>query len=115
MLRSMSPILAPRDRHAAMAWLHEWYSWTGFTGPDFLADRPSARAAVIRWLEARCRTMRAAGIAGAHHYSLPLHTELLRILKAERAALQAIPTIVAKSDTESLPVPPIRQRLRAAA
>ena len=83
--------------------------------------------------------MRAAGIAGAYHYSLPLHTELLRILRAERAALQAIegdfgyrhghhagsvnalrqdtetaPIIVAKGDTESLPAIPDRQRLRAA-
>jgi hypothetical protein len=34
--------------------------------------------------------MRAAGVRGAWHYSLPLHTELFRILKAEEAALTAI-------------------------
>jgi hypothetical protein len=60
-----------------------------FTGADFHNTTPAGRTALIARLERRCRTMRAQGIAGAYHYDLPLHTELLRILDAERAALAA--------------------------
>ena len=67
-----------------MAWL------TGqFAVSVFHNDSPSGRATLIAWLEHRCRTMRAQGIAGAWHYDLPLHTELLRILAAEKAELAA--------------------------
>jgi len=52
--------------------------------------------------------MRAAALADAWHYDLPLHTELKRILDAERAAL-------AEAATESLPTPSDRQSLRVAA
>jgi len=58
-----------------------------FIGPDFLDDTRDGRAALIAWLERRCSTMRAQGIAGAYHYDLPLHTELLRILAGEKAEL----------------------------
>jgi hypothetical protein len=105
------------DREVAMAWLHDQFAWPGFVGPDFHNQTPGGRHALIEWLHRKCVAMRAAGIRGAHQYSLPLHIELLRILRAERAALQAIetaPIIVAKSDTESLPAIPDRQRLRAA-
>jgi hypothetical protein len=71
-------------RPAAMAWLAGQ-----FFGPDFHNETPDSRAALIAWLERRCRTMRAQGLAGAWHYDLPLHAELLRILAAERAALAA--------------------------
>ena len=73
------------DHPAAMAWLA-----AQFVGPDFHNASPAGAAALIDWLERRCRTMRAQGIAGAYHYDLPLHTELLRILAAEKAELAAM-------------------------
>ena len=81
MSRSIS---RPYDRPAARAWLA-----AQFVGSDFHDAALAGRTALIDWLERRCRTMRAQGIAGAYHYDLPLHTELLRILAAERAALAA--------------------------
>ena len=72
----------PSNRSATMAWLAGQ-----FVGPGFHDTTPAGRSALIAWLERRCRTMRAQGIAGAYHYDLPLHTELLRILAAEKAAL----------------------------
>jgi hypothetical protein len=93
------------DRQAAMAWLSDRYSWSGFTGPDFNDASPSGRAALIAWLEGRCRAMRAAGVSGRAHYDLPAHAEHKRILEAERAALAVA--------TQDRP-PVIRQRLRAA-
>jgi len=68
-----------------MAWLAGQ-----FTGLDLHDDTVAGRTALIAWLERRCRTMRAQGIAGAYHYDLPLHTEFLRILAAEKAELAAI-------------------------
>jgi hypothetical protein len=67
-------------------------TWLGhqFVGPEFHNETQDGRAAFVAWLERRCRTMRAQGIAGAYHYDLPLHTELLRILAAEKAELAAI-------------------------
>ena len=103
----MSPIKRRYDRPAAMAWLHERYPWSGFSGPDFHDASFIGCAAVIAWLAARCRSMRTSGIDGAWHYDLPLHTELKRILDAERAAL-------AVAATESQPVHHDRRRLRAA-
>lgn len=96
------------DRPAAIAWLSAKFSWSGFTSPDFNNCSLVGRVAVIAWLEARCRSMRAAALAGAWHYDLPLHTEMKRILDAERAAL-------AEAATESLPTPSDRQSLRVAA
>jgi hypothetical protein len=96
------------DRPAAMAWLSARYSWTGFAGLDFNDASLAGRVALISRLEGKCRSMRAAGLAGAWHYDLPLHTELKRILDAERAALAAVAT-------ESLPTPSDRQSLRVAA
>jgi hypothetical protein len=88
------------DRFAILTWLSGQ-----FTGPDFQNTTVASRSTLIAWLERRCRTLRAQGIAGAWHYDLPLHTELLRILAAEKAELAAM---------ESLPAFPDRQRLRAA-
>ena len=78
------------SRTAAMQWLHHEHHWAASSGPDFNDPSPAGRTALVDWLRRRCASMRAAGIAGAHHYHLPLHTELLRILRAERAALQAL-------------------------
>ena len=72
------------DRPIAMARLSGQ-----FVSPDFHDTTPAGRSTLITWLERRCRTMRAQGIAGAWHYDLPLHTELLRILAAEKAELAA--------------------------
>jgi hypothetical protein len=80
----------PNHRPAAMAWLAGQ-----FTGPDLHDDTAAGRIAFIAWLERRCRTMRAQGLAGAYHYDLPLHTELLRILAAERALAAAEPSRIA--------------------
>ena len=95
------------DRRATMAWRSARLSWSGFSGPDFNDACLAGRAALIAWLETRCRSMRSAALAGAWHYDLPLHTELKRILDAERAA-------IAVAATESLPVDHDRRRLRAA-
>jgi hypothetical protein len=97
----------PYHRLAAMTWLSARFIWSGFHGPDFYDASAVGRRAVIAWLETRCRSMRAAAIAGAWHYDLPTHTVLKRILDAERAALEV-------AATESLPAPPSRRRLRAA-
>ena len=78
-----------------MAWLA-----AQFIGPDFHDDTQDGRAGLIPWLERRCRTMRAKGIAGAYHYDLPLHTELLRILAAEKAGLAAIEIWSASPDAD---------------
>jgi len=84
----MSRPLSPSRRHdrfAVIAWLSGQ-----FTGPDFRDTTQAGRSALIAWLDHRCRTMRAQGIADAYQYDLPLHTELLRILAAEKAELAAI-------------------------
>jgi hypothetical protein len=69
-------------RPSTMAWLA-----AQFISPDFHDTTHAGRTALIAWVEHRCRTMRAQGLAGAWHYDLPLHTELLRILAAEKAEL----------------------------
>ena len=94
MLHSDSLVPHPYNRPASMAWLAGQ-----FAAPVFHNGTPSGRAALIAWLERRCRTMRAQGIAGAYHYDLPLHTELLRILAAEKAELAAIEIQSASPDT----------------
>jgi hypothetical protein len=95
MSRSDSPALSRYDRHATMASLA-----AQFIGPAFDDETQDGRAALIAWLERRCRTMRAQGIAGAYHYDLPLHTELLRILAAEKAELAAIEIRSASPDAD---------------
>ena len=77
------------DRAQAMQWLADRCCWPGDC-PDFTDETPAGRAAVIELLGRVCTAMRGAGIRGAWHYSLPLHTELVRILKAEEAQFAAI-------------------------
>ena len=86
---------SPHDRRLAMTWLSRQ-----FIGPDFYDTTHTGRASLIAWLERRCRTMRAHGIAGAYHYDLPLHTELLRILAAKKAELAAIEIRSASPDAD---------------
>src|SRR5262245_2258607 len=95
MLRSDSFVPHPYNRPASMAWLAGQ-----FAASVFHNDAPSGRAALIAWLERRCRAMRAQGIAGAYHYDLPLHTELLRILAADKAELAAIEIRSASPDAD---------------
>jgi hypothetical protein len=95
MLCSDSLVPHPYNRPASMAWLAGQ-----FAAPAFHNDTPFGRAALIAWLERRCRTMRAQGISGAWHYDLPLHTELLRILAAEKAELAAIEIRSASTDAD---------------
>jgi hypothetical protein len=80
----------PYDRAQAMQWLADRCCWSGADLPDFTNETPAGRAAVIDLLRRVCTAMRAAGVRGAWHYSLPLHTELARILKAEEARLETI-------------------------
>jgi hypothetical protein len=75
------------------------------TADQRFGTSPSNPAERIVWLEHKCRSMRAQGLAGHWTYDLALHRNLLSILEAERAALAA---------TESLPASPDRRRLRAA-
>ena len=70
-----------------------------------LGQAPTDIAERFVWLERKCRSMRAQGLAGHWAYDLALHRNLLKVLEVERAALAA---------TESLPVSPDRRRLRAA-
>ena len=79
----------PCDRAHSMQWLADRCCWPGDC-PDFSDETPSGRAAVIDLLRKVCAAMRAAGVRGAWHYSPPLHTELVRILKAEEAQLTAL-------------------------
>jgi hypothetical protein len=60
----------------------------------------------IAWLTAKCRSMRAKGLAGHWTYDAGLHRAALMILAAERAAL---------AGDETLPNSPDRQDVRAAA
>ena len=94
----------PYDRARAMQWLLERCPTSDF--PDLTDDTPAGRAAIIEMLTKVCVRMRAHGLRGEWHYSLPLHTELFRILQAEEAELAAI--------REKLPAHSGRRRLRAA-
>ena len=59
--------------------------------------------------------MRAHGLRGEWHYSLPLHTELYRILQAEEAQLAAIrEELAAQHGTRGLPAARGRRQRRAA-
>jgi len=78
----------PYDRARAMRFLAERCPGEGF--PDLTDETPDGRAEVIAHLRRVCRAMRAAGVRGAWHYSLPLHTELARILKAEEAGIATL-------------------------
>jgi hypothetical protein len=57
--------------------------------PDLTDESPAGRAEIVAFLRRVCRAMRAAGLRGVWHYSLPLHTELVRILAAEEAEIAA--------------------------
>jgi hypothetical protein len=103
------------DRAQAMQWLSDRCCWPGDC-PDFTDETPAGRAAVIELLRKVCTAMRAAGIRGAWHYSLPLHTELFRLLTAEEAQLAAIrENAAARSGAESLPASSRGRRQRRAA
>jgi hypothetical protein len=105
----------PYDRAQAMRWLAERCCWPGDC-PDFTDETPAGRAAVIALLRGVCTAMRAAGLRGAWHYSLPLHTELVRILEAEEAQLTAIrEDLAAQRGARGLPAVSRGQRQRRAA
>src|SRR5687767_13060393 len=95
MSRSVFPIVQCYDRSAATAWLSGQFVSSGFHDTTH-----TGRTSLIAWLERRCRMMRAQGIAGAYHYDLPLHAELLRILAAEKAELAAIEILSASPDAD---------------
>jgi len=104
------------DRAQAMRWLADRCCWSGANLPDFNNETPVGRAAVIDLLRRVCTAMRAAGLRGAWHYSLPLHTELVRILDAEEAQLVAIrERLAAQRGSTSLPVISRSRRQRRAA
>jgi hypothetical protein len=102
----------PYDRAKAMQWLLERCPTPDF--PDLTDDRPAGRAAIIAMLRKVCVRMRAHGLRGEWHYSLPLHSELWRILQAEEAQLAAIrEELAAQCGTRGLPAIS-RPRRRAA-
>ena len=97
-----------------MQWLAERCPTPGF--PDLTDETPAGRAAVIEMLRMVCRAMRAAGLRRAWHYSLPLHTELFRILKAEEAQLAALrERLAVQNGARSLPAISRGRRQRRAA
>jgi hypothetical protein len=119
MIRTPSPEIPtsrkPYDRARAMRWLADRCCWPGDC-PDFTDETPAGRAAAIELLRKVCTAMRAAGIRGAWHYSLPLHTELVRILQAEEAQLAAIREgLAAQRGTRGLPAISRGRRQRRAA
>ena len=103
----------PYDRAQAMQWLLQRCPTPDF--PDLTDDTPAGRAAIIEMLTKVCRRMRAHGLRGEWHYSLPLHTELWRILQAEEAQLAAIQEeLAAQRGTRGLPATHGRRQRRAA-
>jgi len=106
----------PYDRAQAMQWLADRCCWSGADCPNFNDETPAGRASVIDLLRRVCTAMCAAGVRGAWHYNLPLHTELVRILKAEEAQLATLrEQLAAQCGARSLPVRhPNRRRQRAA-
>ena len=102
------------DRAQAMQWLAERCPTPDF--PDLTDETPAGRAGVIEMLRKVCTAMRAAGVRGAWHYSLPLHTELFRILTEEEAQLAAIrEEFAAQCGTTDLPAISRGRRQRRAA
>ena len=102
------------NRAQAMQWLAERCPTADF--PDLTDDTPAGRAAVIELLRKVCTAMRGAGLRGAWHYSLPLHTELFRILMEEEAQLAAIrEEIAAQRGSRNLPAISRGRRQRRAA
>ena len=105
----------PYDRAQAMQWLAERCCPTADC-PDFTDETPAGRAAIIEMLRRVCTAMRAAGLRRAWHYSLPLHTELFRILKAEEAQLAVLrEEMAAQRGTRGLPAVSRGRRQRRAA
>ena len=106
----------PYDRSQAMRWLADRCCWSGAHLPDFTDETPGGRAAVIELLRLVCTAMRGAGVRGAWHYSLPLHTELVRILKAEEAQLATLRgQLAAQRGSKDLPAISRGRRQRRAA
>jgi len=104
----------PYDRAQAMQWLAERCPTPDF--PDLTNETPTGRAAVIELLRKVCTRMRAHGVRGEWHYSLPLHTELFRILTAEEAQLATIrEELAAQRGDQSLPAISRGRRRRRAA
>lgn len=116
MSRLIRSIPSPYDRAQAMLWLAERCVGSDADFPNFTDDSPPGRAVVIDFLRRICTAMRAAGVRGAWHYSPPLHTELVRILKAEDAQLATIRVqLAAQRGSRKLPaISPDRRRRRAA-
>jgi hypothetical protein len=103
----------PYDRAKALQWLLERCPTSDF--PDLTDDTPAGRAAIIEMLTKVCRRMRAHGLRGEWHYSLPLHAELWRILQNEEAQLAAIrEELAAQRGTRGLPATHGRRQRRAA-
>ena len=106
----------PYDRPQAMQWLADRCCWAAADLPDFTDETPAGRAAVIDLLRRVCTAMRAAGIRSAWHYSLPLHTELFCILKAEEAQLATLRgQLAAQRGSKDLPAISRGRRQRRAA
>ena len=106
----------PYDRSQAMQWIADRCCWSGADLPDFTDETPAGRAAVIDLLRRVCTAMRGAGVRGAWHYSLPLHTELFRILKAEEAQLATLRgQLAAQRGSKDLPAISRGRRQRRAA
>jgi hypothetical protein len=104
----------PYDRAKAMQWLLQRCPTSDF--PNLTDDTPAGRAAIIEMLQKVCRRMRAHGLRGEWHHSLPLHTELWRILQAEEAQLAAIrEELAAQCGIRGLPAISCGRRPRRAA
>ena len=114
MSRVIRSTSSPYDRARAMQWLAERCPTADF--PDLTDDTPAGRAAIIEMLTKVCVRMRAHGLRGEWHYSLPLHIELWRILQGEEAQLAAIrEELAAQRGTRGLPAAPRGRRQRRAA
>jgi hypothetical protein len=67
-----------------------------------LGQAPTDPAERVAWLTAKCRSMRAKGLAGHWTYDKGLHSNLLTVLAAERAALAATEISLASPDQRDL-------------
>src|SRR5262245_59869644 len=117
MSRAIRTTSCPYDRAQSMQWLADRCCWSGADLPDFNDETTAGRTAVIDLLRRVCTAMRAAGVRGAWHYSLTLHTELVRMLRVEEAQLAAIREQLAaqRGSTGSLPAISRGRRQRRAA